>query len=370
LKDAVVVVAVALLAPYVYNATAQILNAVSYSLIGKINVGWVFAWIMLQIVLGVVIGYFVPFVANYAAFMAVTLFLASVVVYIRYVLIITLVAASPLLAVAYLHPGLRGMVKHAANLLAGLMMAGPIAAVFLVVLNEVVPGRDVVFGVLYPLIVGALPTVLGAFGAGIVGGVASAVRGGVAALGGAARTAWRSRAQAGAHGAVATPALEAPKTVRIRVPTLSPTATTPTEARLQPIVTPGMVRHATAESKTVRAVAESVREMQEYGPKLLSALGEAERARQVEREVRQELVRPRWESFKAFASDLSKQSWRQLRVNLGALKSEFYQSLKYLTERELGVKLPESISLTDREALKQRVKTKDGIRIISLVSPS
>ncbi|MEM4538293.1 MAG: hypothetical protein QXP68_06100, partial [Thermosphaera sp.] len=91
LKDAVVVVALALLAPYVYNATAQILNTISYSLIDKINIGWVFAWIFLQIVLGVVIGYFVPFVANYAAFMAITLFLASVVVYIRYVLITTLV---------------------------------------------------------------------------------------------------------------------------------------------------------------------------------------------------------------------------------------------------------------------------------------
>jgi len=201
LKDAVVVVALALLAPYVYNATAQILNTISYSLIDKINIGWVFAWIMLQIALGVVIGYFVPFVANYAAFMAITLFLASVVVYVRYVLIITLVAASPLLAVAYLHPGLRGMVKHLTTLLAGLMLAGPIAAVFLVVLSKVVPGQDIVFGVLYPLIVGALPTLLGVFGAGAVEGLASAVRGGVAALGGALGKALAQRGEAGAVGA-------------------------------------------------------------------------------------------------------------------------------------------------------------------------
>jgi len=41
IKDAVIVVALALLAPYVYNATAQALNTDSYSLIGDIDVGWV-----------------------------------------------------------------------------------------------------------------------------------------------------------------------------------------------------------------------------------------------------------------------------------------------------------------------------------------
>ncbi|MEM4601581.1 MAG: hypothetical protein QW808_01630, partial [Desulfurococcaceae archaeon] len=161
LKESVTVVALALLAPYVYNATAQVLNAVSYQLVSRIAIGWVFAWIMLQIALGVVIGYFVPFMAQYAAFMAVTLFLASTVVYARYILIITLVAASPLLAVSYLHPSLRGVVRHMVAILAGLMLAGPLAAVFLVVLNKVIPGQDIVFGILYPLIVGALPSMLG-----------------------------------------------------------------------------------------------------------------------------------------------------------------------------------------------------------------
>jgi len=356
LKDAVVVVALALLAPYVYNATAQILNTISYSLIDKINIGWVFAWIMLQIALGVVIGYFVPFVANYAAFMAITLFLASVVVYVRYVLIITLVAASPLLAVAYLHPGLRGMVKHLTTLLAGLMLAGPIAAVFLVVLSKVIPGQDIVFGVLYPLIVGALPTLLGVFGAGAVEGLASAVRGGVAALGGALGKALAQRGEAGAVGAGAQ---GASAVARLRAPAVTATpakisahpkleASVAQQAKIMkpaPIITPSMVKHARAEAEAKREVFESVREMQELGPGVVAVTEGFDRARQVEQEAKRELVHPRWESFKEFTKTLASQSWRQLKTNMRSLKSEFYQGLKHIAERELGVKLPESVRI-------------------------
>jgi len=356
LKDAVVVVALALLAPYVYNATAQILNTISYSLIDKINIGWVFAWIMLQIALGVVIGYFVPFVANYAAFMAITLFLASVVVYVRYVLIITLVAASPLLAVAYLHPGLRGMVKHLTTLLAGLMLAGPIAAVFLVVLSKVIPGQDIVFGVLYPLIVGALPTLLGVFGAGAVGGLASAVRGGVAALGGALGKALAQRGEAGAVGAGAQ---GASAVARLRAPAVTATpakisahpkleASVAQQAKIMkpaPIITPSMVKHARAEAEAKREVFESVREMLELGPGIVAVTDGFEKARQVAEAVEAEKIRPRWESFKAFTKDLSSLTWRQLRTNMRSLKSEFYQGLKHIAERELGVKLPESVRI-------------------------
>ena len=105
-----------------------------------------------------------PFLAHYAAFLAATLFLASLAVYVRYILILTLVAASPLLAVGYLHLALRGAVRHAVSLLAGLMVAGPVAAVFMVVVNAVVPGQSITFGILYPLIVGVLPTLLGTLG--------------------------------------------------------------------------------------------------------------------------------------------------------------------------------------------------------------
>jgi carbon starvation protein len=160
IKDAVIVVALALLAPYVYNATAQALNTVSYSLIGDIDVGWVLTWKFAQLGIAIAIGYFVPFIANYGVFLAITLFLASLSVYVRYILIQTLIAASPLLAVSYLHPGLRSMAEHAVSLLTGLMIAGLLAAVFMVILSKTIPGQNIVFGILYPLIVGTLPTVL------------------------------------------------------------------------------------------------------------------------------------------------------------------------------------------------------------------
>ncbi|MEM1696933.1 MAG: hypothetical protein QXQ90_10120 [Desulfurococcaceae archaeon] len=321
--------------------------------------------------LGVVIGYFVPFVANYAAFMAVTLFLASVAVYVRYVLITTLVAASPLLAVAYLHPGLRGMVKHLTTLLAGLMLAGPIAAVFLVVLSRVVPGQDVVFGILYPLIVGALPSILGVFGAGAVGGLASAVRGGVAALGGALGKALAQRGEAGAAGAGAQ---GASAVARLRAPAVTATpakisahpkleAPVAQQAKIMkpaPIITPSMVKHARAEAEARREVFESVREMQELGPGVVAVTEGFDRAKQVEQEVKEELVHPRWESFKTFTREIASQSWRQLRTNLRSLKSEFYQGLKHIAERELGVKLPEEIVPSVKATKRARLTSPEG----------
>ncbi|MEM1842228.1 MAG: PKD domain-containing protein [Ignisphaera sp.] len=337
IKDAVVVIALALLAPYVYNATAQILNTISYSLIGRINLGWVFAGIFLQIVLGVVIGYFVPFVANYAAFMAITLFLASVTVYVRYVLIITLVAASPLLAVAYLHPGLRGMVKHMVNLLAGLMIAGPIAAVFLVVLNKVVPGQDIVFGILYPLIVGTLPSILGVFGAGAVGGVAGALKGGIAALGGALGKTLRRETGGGTGGGGSTRGETS--TTKLRTPTVSTNTIQQKSGKLAPIITPSMVKRAKTEADMKKEVFESVREMQELGPGIVATIEGFDRVRQIEQEAKQELVHPRWESFKAFTKTLASQSRSQLRTNVHALVNHFKEGLKYYAEKELGIKI-------------------------------
>lgn len=350
LKDAVVVVALALLAPYVYNATAQILNTISYSLIGRINLGWVFTWIMLQIVLGVIVGYFVPVAANYSAFMIIMLFIASVTVYIRYILILTLISASPLIAIAYLHPGLRGMAKHLTSLLAGLMIAGPIAAVFLVVLNKVVPGQDIIFGILYPLIVGTLPSVLGVFGAGAVGGVAGALKGGVAALGGALGKTLKRETGGGGP-------TRGGETIKLRTPTVSATPIQQKSGKLAPIITPSMVKHAKTEAEMKRGVSESLREMQELGPRIVATMEGFDRARQVEQEAKQELVHPRWEAFKTFAKDLGSQSWMQLKVNVRSLKSEFYQGLKHLTEHELGIKLPERSNIHVKIASRKSLTT-------------
>ncbi len=68
------------------------------------------------------------------------------------------------------------------SLLAGLMLAGPIAAVFMVVLSKTIPSQNIVFGILYTLIVGTLPTVLGTFGGGAASAIAGAVKTGVTSL--------------------------------------------------------------------------------------------------------------------------------------------------------------------------------------------
>jgi len=374
LRDAVVAVALALLAPYAYNATAQVLNLVSYQLIARIDVGWVLAWVLLQVALGVVLGYFVPFVANYATFLAVGLLLASVAVYVRYVLILALATASPLLAVAWLHPGLRGAVRHAVALLAGLMLAGPLAAVFLVVLNAVIPGRDVVFGLLFPVVVGVLPTVLGALGgAGVLVHVTGAVVGGIRHLGTAVVGAVQ-RARGGATTAAAVaevPVVAGAAPARLRLAAYS----TPPA----PVLTPTTIREAVARARTAEEVAEQERRFRELALGV-SALAQVERA--VEEEVarhpaaellgskalpeplrpayeelvasaRQEAlarrlgevepprveVHPKWEAFKAGVKTLATHMGRQAWANLRALATETKEALKYHLREQVGIDL-------------------------------
>lgn len=374
IKDAVVVVALALLAPYVYNATAGILNSVTYQLVGRLNIGWVFSWIMLQIALGMALGYFIPFMAQYGALLTFTLFLASVAVYIRYVLILTIAVASPLLAVAYLHPVLKGVVRHMATLLAGLMLAGPLAAVFLVVLSYVVPGQDIVFGVIYPLIVGVLPSVLSVFGAGAVQSLSGAVIGGLRAISGALSVGTRSEAIRAPSTAtlIRAEASATPRTVKLRAPSTTPlqtsvkavgvtpghmgagamaieaaapsTTSKPDLSKPGPLITPSIIKAAAEEAELKRGVYEAVAEAQELAPGIALIEKGPGAAEQVARELAGERIRPRWEGFKAFTAELSKLSWRQLKTNVKSLASEYYLSLRNLAERELGVKLPENVS--------------------------
>jgi len=163
-KDTIIAISIAFLAPYVYNATAEALNAVSYNLISAIDLSWVLGWFMLEIALGIALGYFVPFIANYAAMLVFFLIIASVFVYMRYFLILTIITASPLLSIAYLHPGLKGAVRQITGMLGGLMLAGPISALLLLIMEKLLPGKSMTFGILYPVIIGILPNILGIFG--------------------------------------------------------------------------------------------------------------------------------------------------------------------------------------------------------------
>lgn len=89
-------------------------------------------------------------------------------------------------------------------------------------LSKLVRGQDIVFDILYPLIVGALPLVLGVFVAGALGCVTGAIKGGISAIGGAlGRALGRGREGTGkASGAGAVTTTEtAPAVVKLRAPT-------------------------------------------------------------------------------------------------------------------------------------------------------
>jgi len=360
IKDAVVVVALALLAPYVYNATAQALNTISYSLIGDIDVGWVLAWIFAQLGIAIAIGFFVPFIANYGVFLAITLFLASLTVYVRYILIQTLVAASPLLAVSYLHPGLRSMARHAVSLLAGLMIAGPIAAVFMVILSKTIPGQNIVFGILYPLIVGTLPTVLGTFGGGAVSAIAGAVKTGIAGLvGGLA-----SRGTQGATtatGTGSTPSgvvkLNTPRTtVATKAPEVAPgvkAITIPVKPgphieKPGPLISGEAIQEAFDRARITYLSTKIEKETAHVGLGTRVLFGDSTprgevplTPRQVEEAVARaeqaSLLKPKWEAFKAATATLASHIQRQARVNIRALVKESKRALQYHLARELHI---------------------------------
>jgi carbon starvation protein len=357
IKDAVVVVALALLAPYVYNATAQALNTISYSLIGDIDVGWVLTWIFAQLGIAIAIGYFVPFIANYGVFLAITLFLASLTVYVRYILILTLIAASPLLAVSYLHPGLRSMARHAASLLAGLMIAGPIAAVFMVILSKTIPGQNIVFGILYPLIVGTLPTVLGTFGGGAASAIAGAVKTGVAGLIG-------SVAGKGAQASTTTasPGPTHSGVVKLNTPRTTVATKTPAQAEVAPgvkaitipvkpgpIITPATIKKAIQEARMKGAVAETLAEAREIGPGITFTLHGPEAYKKHAEELAKEPeIHPKWEAFKAGIKTLGGEAGRRAWTNIKALARDTGEAFKYHVEREFGVRLGSLIKRNTR----------------------
>jgi carbon starvation protein len=344
IKDAVVVVATALLTPYVYNATAQALNTISYQLIGSIDVGWVFAWIFLQLALGVVLGYFIPFLAQYATFLAITLFLASLAVYVRYILILA-ITTSPLLAIGYLHPALRGAVRHAVSLLAGLMIAGPVAAVFMIVTNAVIPGQNITFGILYPLIIGVLPTLLGTLGGGLVTTLIGAVKTGVSMLIGGA-TSRETQVTPTTTSISPTPS----GIVKLNTPRSTPIATTtPTRRETPPvkpgpIITPTTVRKSIEEARVKETIAETIAESREIGPKITYTLEGPEAYRKHAEELAKEPeIHPKWEAFKAGLSTLAKHTARRTWTNIRALATETKEALKYQLEKQFGVRLAPSV---------------------------
>lgn len=165
-KEVAVVIALSFLAPHIYNATTHVLNYVSLTAISGLDVGPVLALVFTYPIIGVILGYFVPALAVVGAFIIIVLIVTSAVVYVRYWLILTLITTSPLIAVSWMHPALRKPAEHLLTLLAGLVLAGPIAAVFIRIIYVMTPVKEITFSLVFPVLVGILPNVLGVLGAG------------------------------------------------------------------------------------------------------------------------------------------------------------------------------------------------------------
>ncbi len=166
IKEAVYVLAIIYLAPYIYNVSASILNAVSAMLVGNIDVAPLYAGLISAVLLAIISGYFVPFIANIISYVVMAFIVTGAICAVKYWLILALVILSPLFAVSYLHPAFKGAVRFYLGILAGLMLAGPLSAVLLAIFSETLKGSGGLWGKLAyalgsPLLLVVLPVVVG-----------------------------------------------------------------------------------------------------------------------------------------------------------------------------------------------------------------
>ncbi|MEM4485880.1 MAG: PKD domain-containing protein [Zestosphaera sp.] len=360
-KDSVLALILALLIPWVYNASVGMMDYVALTV-----TPWVDPLLpaMTIIAVGVATGYFVPALANVASTLLIVLILLSAVVIMRYVLILAIIAAFPLIAIASVNPLFRGIMRYALTLLAGLVIAGPLTAVFLKILTTVAPGGGVTMSFIYPIVGGVLPNVLGVFGAGVLpslgGVVVERVKG---VVGRAASTAPTTLARAGQAVRVPAPALTASATQVRTAPIITPTTVKASlrEARLAAgvsegvaVATPGLtafMESAEAERRAVESAAEglgldaglakalppqhaeALREAVELGAQ--KAVQRAMRESYTQALQEAEPASPKAKALETFTKTLASQSWRQLRANARAFAREFGHSIA----QELGARV-------------------------------
>ena len=346
-KDAVIAIALAILAPYIYNATASVLNTVA---VGFVGYGYMVQGIAVTTYaiafgLAAAFGYFVPFLSNVGAFTAVLMLIGNVIVTARWAIILAVVASSPLLALAYIHPALRGAVKHIIGLLAGLMLAGPIAAVALAILGYLLPGQWATLGVMFPVFVQIVPTVLGAFGGWVATGIGEAVRTGITRVGravsrGAVALA-PAVARAGERVRLSTPrpATPAPRVPTTRARATAPTAPATREAPFRPVITREGIARARekAETALVAKVYEAADREARMGLGMSYVLegreGVVEHAKRL---APGHGIKPRWETFKEAVKELARRASRQLWLNVKEGLKEFGRGLLH----EAKIKIP------------------------------
>lgn len=188
LKDAIVVVILMVLAPYVYNISVQVLNAVTSVSASQIDLGWVYAGIAMLATSGMVLSYFSPGFGDLAAFAVIACLITLIMGMLRYWIIYSMIVASPILLVSYLHPAFRKAVSHFLNLLSGLLLAGPITAIGLAMITNSLKESGIAGLMAYmlsaPIVSGLFPWMIGIMISGnVVGGAPMLAGIGARALG-------------------------------------------------------------------------------------------------------------------------------------------------------------------------------------------
>jgi hypothetical protein len=236
------------------------------------------------------------------------------------------------------------------------MIAGPVAAVFMIVTNAVIPGQSITFGILYPLIIGVLPTLLGTLGGGLVTALAGAIKAGFTMLVGGAT----GRA---AQATTATTSTAPSGAVRLSTPRFMPTVTGPAQAETVPgaraikipvkpgpIITPAVVKKSIQEARVKETIAETIAESREIGPKITYTLEGPEAYRKHAEELEKEPeIRPKWEAFKAGIKMLGRETGRRAWTNIKALARDTEEALKYHLERQLNIKLSHKPATRSKE---------------------
>jgi hypothetical protein len=340
IKDAVLALLLALLAPYIYNATASIINTVSVGIVGQgyavqaMAVG-IYAT---AIALGAALGLFLPYLAHLAATATILMLIGNIILVIRWALILAIVAASPLLALAYIHPALRGAARRVVGVLAGLVLAGPIAAIALIVIGKMV--GDIAAAIAFPIFVQIVPPLLGIFEGGAAVGLGFHAFEGIGrVVSRGATTLATATGRAGGRIRLPMPRSTTPRMPTERARVAVATAPATREVPFRPIITRESIAKAKekAETALVSKVYEAADREERMGLGMSYVLegreGVVEHAKRL---APDHGIKPRWETFKEAVKELTKRAARQYWTNLREGLKEFGAGLLH----EAKIKIP------------------------------
>jgi hypothetical protein len=206
-KDAIVVVILMVLGPYIYNISVGVLNSICGVVASHIELGWVYSGIAGLAMTGILLSYLSPGFGDLAAFAVIGCIITAIMGLLRYWMILAMVVVSPILLVSYLHPAFKKAVGHYLTLLSGLLLAGPITAAGLAMVTISLKESGVLGLITYmlsaPIVAGLFPWIAGTMISGNVVGGAPIM---TALVGRAAgRTAIMTAARGGGAAAVAAP---------------------------------------------------------------------------------------------------------------------------------------------------------------------